>query len=210
MRFLTCSTAPSPQRVSLYLAEKNIELDTVEIDLGAGQHLTEAFERKSPDCTVPVLELDDGTCLWNTLAIRAWLEEHHPEPPLLGSTPLERARVLQATMWIEHNGFLAAAEAFRNKARSMRDHALPGRRPVAQIPELAERGMMRFERFVDDLDARLADSAWVAGPGFSAADIDAWVVVNFGMRATHLGLDGRDALAAWRERVGARPAFSQQ
>ena len=93
MRLFTCSTAPSPRRVTLFLAEKGIELETVEVDLAGGEHLTDEFAARSPDCTVPVLELDDGDCLWNTLAIRAYLEELHPDPPLLGSDARTRAEV---------------------------------------------------------------------------------------------------------------------
>ena len=126
MRLYTCTGAPSPRRVTLYLAEKGIELDTVEVDLKSGEHLTDEFQAKSPECTVPVLELDDGTCLWNSIAIRQYVESLHPEPPLLGRDPLESARLTQYLMWIEHNGMIPAAEAFRNAAKGMKDHALPG------------------------------------------------------------------------------------
>jgi len=208
MRLLTCTGAPSPRRVTLFLAEKGIELETVEIDLRAGEHLQDEFARKSPDCTVPVLELDDGSCLWNTQAIRQYLEALEPEPPLLGRDALERAHVTQWIGFIEHNGFLAAAEAFRNQAAGLRDHAVPGRRPVAQIPELAERGRKRFGFFCEDLDHRLAEVEHVAGEVFSVADIDAFTVLEFGQRATKLDMGGLKHLEAWRKRLSARAAFS--
>ncbi len=208
MRLYTCTGAPSPRRVTLYLAERGIELDTVEIDLRRGEHLNDAFQAKSPECTVPVLELDDGTCLWNSVAIRQYLEERFDGPPLLGGEDaLARATVTQWVMWIEHNGLLAAAEAFRNAVEGMRDHAVPGRRPVAQIAELATRGKLRFGHFLDDLDARLAHREFIATEEFTVADIDACVVVDFGLRVTQSDLGSHACVAEWHRRIAVRPAF---
>jgi len=207
MQLYTCTGAPSPRRVTLYLAEKGIELDTVEIDLKSGEHLTDEFQVKSPECTVPVLELDDGACLWNSIAIRQYLEIRHPEPKLLGSDGLEQARVTQWLMWIEHNGMMSAAEAFRNAAKGMVDHALPGRRPVPQIEALVERGVRRFGSFVEDLDATLREREYVAGNAFSVADIDALVMIDFGTRVTRTALDAHQHVSKWYERIGSRPAI---
>src|SRR6056297_3153864 len=110
MRLLTCTGAPSPRRVTLYLAEKGIELDMAEVDLKSGEHLSDAFQAMSPECTVPVLELADGTCLWNSIAIRQYLESLHPEPGLLGGDALARALVTQYVLWIEHNGMMSVAD----------------------------------------------------------------------------------------------------
>jgi len=207
MRIFTCSTAPSPRRVKLYLAEKGISLETVEVDLAGGEHLTDEFAARSPDCTVPVLELDDGHCLWNTLAIRRYLEDLHPEPPLMGRDAKSRAEVLQRTMWVEHNGLMAAAEAFRNASRGMTNHAVTGRRPMPQIEKLAERGRTRFGWFLDDLDALLDTRPYLAGDMFSTADIDALVTTEFGLRATKAPTEGLNALNEWLARVRDRPAF---
>jgi glutathione S-transferase len=207
MRLYTCTGAPSPRRVTLYLAEKGIELDTVEVDLRTGEHLNDDFQAKSPDCTVPVLELDDGACLWSSVAIRQYLESLYPEPPLLGADALARARVTQWVMWIEHNGMLAAAEAFRNAVDGMRDHAVPGRRAVPQIAELAERGVLRFGHFIEDLDALLGGREFITGDTFTVADIDALVVVDFGLRVTRTALDHAPEVAAWRDRLDRRPAL---
>ncbi|HKL53698.1 MAG TPA: glutathione S-transferase family protein [Wenzhouxiangellaceae bacterium] len=210
MRLLTCTGAPSPRRVTLYLAEKGIELEMVEVDLKSGEHMSDAFQALSPECTVPVLELDDGSCLWNSIAIRQYLESLHPEPVLLGRDALERARVTQYVFWIEHNGMMPAAEAFRNAAKGMTDHALPGRRPVPQIEALAERGTRRFGHFLEDLDGFLAERDYVAGDAFTVADIDALVMVDFGCRVTRtelFKLDAHDNLLKWYERVRNRPAI---
>ena len=207
MRLYTCTGAPSPRRVTLYLAEKSIELDTVEVDLKSGEHLTDEFQAKSPECTVPVLELDDGTCLWNSIAIRQYLESRHPEPKLLGRDALERARVTQWLMWIEHNGMMAAAEAFRNAAKGMADHALPGRRPVPQIEALVDRGVRRFGYFLKDLDELLGTREYVAGDAFTVADIDTLVMIDFGSRVTRLGMDPHEQLSRWYKRITSRPAI---
>lgn len=207
MRLFTCTGAPSPRRVTWFLAEKDIQLEQVEVDLRAGEHMTDGFALRSPECTVPVLELDDGSCLWNTLAIRQYLESLQPEPLLLGRDARECAEVLQWSMWIEHNGFLAAAEAFRNAAPGMKDHAVPGRRPVAQIDALAERGRLRFGHFLSDLEQRLSDREYIAADHFTTADIDAVTVLDFGLRATRGSLDEFEQLRTWREAIAARPAF---
>jgi len=207
MRLYTCTGAPSPRRVTLYLAEKGIDLETVEVDLKSGEHLSDEFQAKSPECTVPVLELDDGSCLWNSIAIRQYLENLQPEPPLLGSDALERARVTQYVLWIEHNGMMSAAEAFRNAAKGMSDHALPGRRPVAQIGALAERGVRRFGHFLEDIDGFLAERQYIACDAFTVADIDALVMIEFGCRVTRTDFDAHDNLSKWYERVRNRPAI---
>ena len=207
MRLYTCTGAPSPRRVTLYLAEKGIELDTVEVDLKSGEHLSDEFQAKSPECTVPVMELDDGRCLWNSIAIRQYLESRHPEPKLLGRDALERAQVTQWLMWIEHNGMMAAAEAFRNAAKGMADHALPGRRSVPQIEALVERGTRRFGYFLEDLDVFLSDRQFVIGDSFTVADIDALVMVDFGCRVTKKETSHFDHLSAWAARMRNRAAI---
>lgn len=205
MRLYTCTGAPSPRRVSLMIAEKGMSVDNVEVDLKSGLHLTEDFAMISPQCTVPVLELDSGETIWEVTAIRRYLEDLQPDPHLLGRNPLERARVEMWVRWVENQGLSAVAEAFRNSARGMKDHALPGRRPIAQITELAERGEVRYQHFLADLEKRLAKSSFVAGDDYSAADIDALVAVDFATRAIHteppLELE---SLQAWYRTVNER------
>ncbi len=218
MKLYTCSGAPSPRRVALYLAAKNIggngdselDIDLIEVNLRTGEHLSDEFAARSPDCTVPVLELDDGRCLWETGAIRRYLEERYPDPPLFGATPEARAEVNQWTDWVFSHGLLAVMEAFRNASPGFRDHALTGRRPVAQIPALAERGRLRFGHFLDDLEARLAASAFVGGDQFSVADIDALATVDFATRAIRIkpDADRHPALVAWHKSLSTR--FSGQ
>ena len=92
MKFYDCRTAPSPQRTRILLAEKEIEVETVEVDLGQGEQWTEAFRQINPRCTVPVLELDDGTRLTENAGIAAYLEAVAPDPPMLGRSSEEKGR----------------------------------------------------------------------------------------------------------------------
>src|SRR5512144_2168168 len=85
--------APNPRKLRVYLGEKGIEIPRVVVNIVKGEQNTPAFRAKNPMGGVPVLELDDGSCLRESLAIIEYLEELHPEPPMIGTTPLERARV---------------------------------------------------------------------------------------------------------------------
>ncbi len=205
MKFYDCRTAPSPRRVRIFIAEKGIELETVQIDLGSGEQFSEAFREMNPDCAVPVLELDDGTILSEATAICQYLEARYPEPPLLGKTAEERARV---TMWnakIEQQGLLSMADAFRNSAKGLKGRAITGSKGYEQIPELAERGRQRVQQFFERLDTQLADSSYVAGDQFSMADITALVLVDFAAWVKIAVPEEAANLARWYSDVSARP-----
>lgn len=205
MKLYTCTGAPSPRRVTLYLAAKGIELETVEVDLRAGEHLSDDFAARSPDCTVPVLELDNGEHLFETGAIRRYLEELHPEPSMFGSSPESRAQINQWTDRVFAHGLLSVMDAFRNASPGFKDHALTGRRPVAQIPALAERARDRYAGFLDLLDERLQSQEHVGGAEFSVADIDALVTIDFAARAIRIAPDPqRTALSDWHQRMRER------
>src|SRR5436190_21679030 len=163
MKFYACSTAPSARRVRIFMAEKGIGIPTVQVDLRNGEQFSDAFRKVNPDCTVPVLVLDDGTAIADAVAICGYLEEIHPEPPLIGATPQERAVVTALNRQIERDGFFAAMDAFRNAAKGLKGRALPGPHDYEQIPELAERGRIRVEHFFRAMDARLGTREFVAG-----------------------------------------------
>lgn len=166
----------------IFLAEKGIEIPTVQVDLAGGEHLSSAFKRLNPRCTVPVLELDDGTTLSEANAICRYLEAAFPEPPLMGRTPTEQGVIAMWDHYCEQDGFFAAAEALRNAARGMVGRALPGPIDYEQIPALVERGKTRVSHFLKVLEERLAGSPYVAGDDFSVADITAVVTVDFAAR----------------------------
>ena len=96
MKFYDCQTAPSPRRVRMFIAEKGLDIETVEVDMRAGEQMGEAYRAINPNCTVPALVLDDGSALLYTAGIRAYLEAIHPEPALLGRTPEDKGRVADA------------------------------------------------------------------------------------------------------------------
>ena len=181
-------------------------LDTVQVDLANGEQFSDEFRRINPDCAVPVLELADGTRLSEVGAICQYLEELQPEPPLFGSTPVERAMV---TMWntkIDQQGFIAAAEAFRNSAKGLKQHAITGPDQFSQIPELADRGRKRVQLFFEKLDRHLSGKDYMVGENFSVADISAMVVVDFVGWIKIAIPDDAANLARWYATVSARPS----
>ena len=208
MKFYDCKTAPSPRRVRIFLAEKGVELPTVQVDLGSGEQFTEAFRKINPDCAVPVLELDDGRRISEVLAICSYLEERYPEPPLIGSDPEQRAVTLMWNAKVEQQGLMAMADAFRNASKALANNALPGPEHYRQIPELAERGRQRVGRFFERLDDTLADRPFVAGDFFSLADISAMVVVDFAAWIKLSAPDDAAHLHRWYGEVSTRPSAS--
>lgn len=200
--------APSPRRVRMFLAEKGIEIETRQIDLGAREQLGEAFRKINPRCTVPALALDDGAVLCDSMAITRYFEELRADPPMMGRDPLEKALVAEWIARCEQEGFFAVAEALRNKARSFADAALTGPKPYAQLPELAERGRTRAADFLDVLDERLSESAFLAGDNFSVADITGFIFVEFAGWVKVLPREDQTHLIAWHQAIKARPSAS--
>lgn len=206
MKFYDCSTAPSPRRVRMFMAEKGVDIETVQVDLGSGEQFSEEFRELNPDCVVPVLELDDGRCISEVIAICSYLDELYPEPPLFGRTPEERATVLMWNARVEQQGLWAVADAFRNAAKGLVDKALPGPDAYPQIPELAERGRQRVARFLERLDEQLGSNEFVAGEFFSVADISAMVVVDFAGWIKIRPPEEARNLQRWYHNVSTRPS----
>jgi glutathione S-transferase len=207
MKLYDFPLSPSPRRARVFAAEKGIELEKVIVNIREMEQFDDSFRKLSPNCTVPVLELDDGTVLTDSFAIWRYLEEIQPEPPLMGRTPLEKAVVEQWLRRIELDGYQACVEALRNSAERFKDRAVPSPVPFAQIPELAARGLKRVGLFFEVLDERLRESEYVAGPEFTAADIHAMITVDFAAGALQEGPpDNLTALKAWHEKVSARPS----
>jgi glutathione S-transferase len=203
-----CSTAPSPRRARILLAEKGVTHDTVQVDLRAGEQLGAAYRAINPQCTVPALRTDEGPVLTDNAGIAAYLEARFPQPALLGSTPLAKAEIASWNWRIEFEGLMAIAEALRNSVPAMANRALPGPVDYAQIPELAQRGLARVQQFMGTLDQRLAGREFIAADQFSIADITAVVAVDFARVVRVKPGEQHVQLRRWREAMAQRPAFS--
>jgi glutathione S-transferase len=206
MKFYDYAPAPSPRRVRIFLAEKGITLPTVQVDLRKGEQFTDGFRAINPDCTVPVLELDDGTRIADAVGICVHFEALQPDPPLMGRDPQSKAIITAAQRRAERDGFYAVVEAFRNSTPGMKGHALPGSDTYAQIPALAERGRARVLRFFQTMEAALAGRPFVAGADYSIADITTLVTVDFAKWIKLAIPEGSVHLRRWYEAVSARPS----
>jgi glutathione S-transferase len=204
MKFFDCATAPSPRRVRIFLAEKGISVPTVQVDLRNNEQLTPAFRAINPDATVPALELDDGTRINDAIGICVYFEAIHPQPPLMGESAEEKATITAWQREVERNGFYGVMEAFRNSVPGLKGRALPGPHDYEQIPALAERGRLRVMHFFAQMDARFAQSEFVAGPRYSIADITALVTVDFAGRAKLPFPQNCGHLRRWHVQVSAR------
>lgn len=158
-------TQGSPRRLAIFLEEKRLDIPFLPIDLRNGEHRTPEFLARNPMALVPVLELDDGSCLSETITIARYLEELFPEPRFLGRDPLERARL---DMWARRVEF-----GFYDAIRAFFRHGSPHARALepVQIREWSELGRHRAEQALRLLDDQLARNEFIAGPDFSWADI---------------------------------------
>ncbi len=190
----------------MFLAEKQVAIPLVQVNLREEEQLGEAFREINPDCTVPVLELDDGTRITEIFAICQYLESEYPEPALMGRDALEKALVSMWNTKIEQNGIAAVAEVLRNSAKGLRDRALPGPVNLKQIPELAERGRIRVNAFLDRIDNQIDGNAFITGDQFTMADITAFVTVEFAQRLKIPIKESRENLQRWFDTVSERPS----
>ena len=188
------------------MAEKGIEVETVQVDLGNGEQFSDAFKAVNPDCVVPALALDSGVCLSEVVAICHYLEAQNPEPALMGTTDEEKASVLMWNAKVEQQGLWAVADAFRNSAKGLKGRALTGRVTYPQIPELAVRGRGRVEQFFGRLDGQLAENEFVAGDSYSLADISAMVVVDFSAWIKLPMPEELSNVQRWYQSVSSRPS----
>jgi glutathione S-transferase len=206
VKFYDCTTAPSPRRVRIFLAEKGIALPMVQVNLRQGEQFSAAFRALNPDSTVPVLELDNGRCITDIVAICRYFEEMHPAPPLMGIDAEDKAVIEMRQRWCEREGFYAAMDAFRNATPGLKGRALPGPEDYEQIPALAERGRARLNSFFRRLDALLAASEFVAGPRYTIADITALVSIDFAGWRKLAPPEELVHLRRWHAAVSARPS----
>jgi glutathione S-transferase len=203
-----CASAPSPRRARILLAEKGVAHATVQVDLRSHEQMGEAYRRINPQCTVPALRTDAGEMLTDNAAIAAWVEAQHPQPPLLGRTPLEKADIASWQWRVEFEGLTAIAECLRNSSPAMANRALPGPVDYPQIPELGQRGLARIQQFFSVLDQQLRGREFIAADQFSIADITAVVAVDFARIVKVKPGEQHPELLRWRAAMAQRPSMA--
>lgn len=180
MILYTYSKAPSPQRVEYFMREKGIALNTQQVNMMKGEHLSADYKQKNPRATLPALILDDGTVISEVVAICRYLEvTYENTPALLGIDAQQQAVICEWDHRIEFELLSAVADALRNTHTVYKNRALPGALDLEQIPELVPRGLKRIKAFFEILDKQLSVHPFVAGDHFSFADITAFVGINF-------------------------------
>lgn len=200
MKIIETRLAPNPRRVRIFLAEKGISVPFEELDLMKGELKTPEFSRLNPTQRVPVLVLDDGTAIAETMAICRYFEETHPEPALFGRTAVGRAMVEMWNRRMELGLMLHVSQAFRHLHPAMAQLEVP------QVKEWGEANKQKAMDVLAMLDAQLAANAFVAGNDYSVADITALVAVDF-MRPARLAVpDSMKGVKRWHAEVSARPS----
>ena len=192
--------APNPRRVRIFLAEKGVPYDTIEVSIAEKAHQTVEFRKKNPIALLPVLELADGRVLRESMAICRFVEELHPEPNLFGADSWERAQIEQWNRHAELELLYPIAQVFRNTHKFW-----IGR--IKQSPEFAEIMRAHIETRFEWLDGELANREYIAGPRFSVADITALCAIDFA-KVSNIRIDVAKSpnLAAWHQRVSERPS----
>jgi glutathione S-transferase len=200
MKLYDIGAAPNPRRVRIFLAEKGIEIPLEPVNLMTLEQYSDGFTEINPMQRVPVLVLDDGTAIAESLAICRYFEEIKPEPNLFGATPLEAAQVEMWNRRIELHFYGPVSTAFRHINPSM------ATREVPQFPEFGESNRPKAEKFVALLESELGKRPYIAGDRFTVADILAMTTIDF-MRVIKLKLTPEmKHLSRWHNAVSSRPS----
>ena len=172
MKLYSFYGAPNPKKVRVYLAEKGISVPVEEVDIVSGQNRQPEFLKKNPMGGLPVLEFDDGACLPESLAIIEYFEETHPEPPMIGTTPRERARVRALERVAELSVLNRVATIFQNTHPFM-----AGR--IKQSADAAETARQQLSAGLKLLDAEIGARPFVAGERPTIADCTLFAALEF-------------------------------
>jgi len=195
--------APNPRRVRIFAAEKGIALPEVMLSLVEREHKSADHLGRNSLGQVPVLELDDGTTISETIAICRYIDELHPDPPLFGTNAKERAIVEMWTRRID----IQIGEPTKMFWR----HAHPATAAlIEQHNVFGESNRTVLARAMQWLDTELADGrSFLTGESFTIADIAALTVIDF---AALIGLDpmagNKPAVTDWHARISLRPSAS--
>ena len=198
MKIIETRVAPNPRRVRIFLHEKKISMPFEEFELKVDNIRSDEFAKANPMRQVPILVLDDGTCISETIAICRYFEELTPEPALFGRTALEKARIEMWNRRVELGLFYAVAQAFRHLHPAMVEREVP------QVTEWGEANKQKAVARLGVIDEQLRGSEFVAGPEFSVADITALVAVDF-MAAARIEVpDELTGVKRWHGEVSGR------
>lgn len=200
MKLYDGGRAPNPRRVRVFLAEKGVEIDLVPIDMGQMGHRSAEVSALNPLQRLPVLLLDDGTALSESVAICRYFEELHPDPPLMGVDALDRAIVEMWNRRVEMHFLASVAAAFRHTHPAMKEWEVP------QLPDWGEANRPKAIAFLEMLDKELADREFIAGDRFTIADITAMIGMDFMKPARIERPEHFSHVMRWYQAVKARPS----
>jgi glutathione S-transferase len=200
MRIYDFVGAPNPKKVRIYLAEKGLEIERVPVDVIQGQNRGSEFREKNPMAGLPVLELDDGRCFSESLAIIEYLEELHPDPPMIGATAEERLHVRMVERICEISIMVPLAQWIWNTNPFFAQR-------IRQSADAAQFGLERFHKNLHKLDGYVGDAPFVAGQRPSIADCTLYASLWFG-HAMRMPIDLSEApnVARWNEAFRQRPS----
>lgn len=200
MKIIEESRAPNPRRVRVFLAEKGIAVPFEQVDIMKLEHRAANFGEHNPMHQVPVLVLDDGTSLSESVAICRYFEELHPEPPLMGRSPLEKATIEMWNRRMELGLLYPVAQCVRHIHPAMAALEQP------QIKEWGEVNRPKVTRMLEFLDAELAKRTYITGAGYTIADITALAAIDF-MKLARIQRPAHLAnLDRWYRDVSGRPS----
>jgi glutathione S-transferase len=202
MKLYNSPLAPNPRRVRIFLAEKNLNVPIVNVDLGRLEQKSDEFAAINPFQRIPVLELEDGVVLSESIAICRYFEEIHPEPPLFGVGALERATVEMWQRRLEFGLLTHIANAFRHSHPHMAQMEVP------QIAELAQSSKPKAVEVMARIDRVLENRPFIAGDRFSVADISGLVALDFARTARIAIPEELSQLRRWHQQLSARPSAS--
>jgi glutathione S-transferase len=200
VKILQTRQAPNPRRVRIFLAEKGIEVPFEELDLMKGELKTPDFTKMNSFQRVPVLVLDDGTPIAETMAICRYFEEKQPEPRLFGSGPLGIATVEMWNRRVELGLLFHVAQAFRHLHPAMAHLEVP------QVAPWGEACKPKALEVLGILDQQLGHTRFIAGEAYSVADITALVAMDFMKPARIQRPDGLKNVERWYAEVSNRPS----
>jgi glutathione S-transferase len=199
MKIYDFTQAPNPRRVRVFLAEKGLTVPYEQVNIGTADNRKPEFLKINPMGTLPVLELDDGTRIAESVAICRYFEETKPEPPLMGVDAKDKAVVEMWQRRMELEVLSMAAGSFRNTSDFFK-----GRIP--QVKEYGEVCKAAALKRLEWLDTVLADREFIAGPRYTIADITALIGIDFG-RTTGIRIqENQKNLARWHQAVSSRPS----